>query len=568
MRNQGNRKNPIRCAVYTRKSSEEGLEQDFNSLDAQREACEAYITSQKHEGWMIVSERYDDGGLSGATMERPALKRLLADITADKIDSVIVYKVDRLSRSLSDFVRMIEIFDTGKVSFVSVTQQFNTTTSMGRLTLNMLLSFAQFEREVTGERIRDKIAASKKKGMWMGGLPPLGYDVRDRKLVINPAEADTVCHIYRRYLQLGSVRLLKEDLTRDGLVSKLRVTQHGRKSGGRPFARGALYLMLSNPLYQGKIVHKNQCYPGRHEPILCADLWHDVQTLLTTNRVKRRSRIPAGNPALLAGLLFDEDGERMTPVHTRKKGRAYRYYVSGTLLTGAGKKGRRLPAGDIEGLPVRYLLQLLREPETLYQMTEPYVRTLPERKSLMVAASQLAAGWPRSGSAVKRRILRRLIARMDIGPGSVALQIRPQQLPVILGAEHTPVPCSEPSDLLTIRIPAKLKRAGLEMKFAIEGDHALAGRHPDPHLQRLIGKAHVFRAIFLRGGQSIAGMAGEAGVSSSYFTRILRLSFLAPDFTRAILAGRQPVQLTARRLKSCSVIPVSWDEQKSLFAWT
>src|SRR5215475_1061570 len=243
------RKAQIRCAIYTRKSSEEGLEQDFNSLDAQRESCEAFIRSQKHEGWVCLSEMYDDGGISGATMERPALKRLLADIEADRIDAIVVYKVDRLTRSLGDFAKIVEVFDRQAVSFVSVTQQFNTTTSMGRLTLNMLLSFAQFEREVTGERIRDKIAASKKKGMWMGGMVPLGYDVRERTLVVNETEAQTVRHIYRRYAELGSVRLLKRELDADGIVSKRRQSPDGRRCGGKPSARGALYLMLQNRIY-------------------------------------------------------------------------------------------------------------------------------------------------------------------------------------------------------------------------------------------------------------------------------------------------------------------------------
>jgi site-specific DNA recombinase len=255
MRSRGNGKTATRCAIYTRKSSEEGLEQDFNSLDAQREACEAFILSQKHEGWTALPEMYDDGGISGATMERPALKRLLADIEAGRIDTVVVYKVDRLTRSLGDFAKIVEVFDTRGSSFVSVTQQFNTTTSMGRLTLNMLLSFAQFEREVTGERIRDKIAASKKKGMWMGGLPALGYDVDDRKLVVNQTEAETVRHIYRRYAELGSVRALKDELDQDGIVSKLRVDRYGRQTGGKSLARGALYLMLQNRIYRGEIVH-------------------------------------------------------------------------------------------------------------------------------------------------------------------------------------------------------------------------------------------------------------------------------------------------------------------------
>ena len=261
-----------RCAIYTRKSSEEGLEQEFNSLDAQREACEAYIKSQRHEGWTTLATMYDDGGISGGTLERPSLKRLLADIEAKKIDTVVVYKVDRLTRSLSDFAKIVDVFDAQGVSFVSITQQFNTTTSMGRLTLNMLLSFAQFEREVTGERIRDKIAASKKKGMWMGGNPPLGYDVNDRKLIVNEAEAERVRHIFRRYAALGSVRLLGHELQRDGIVSKTRRSATGEPRGAKPLARGALYLMLQNRIYRGEIVHRESSYPGVHAAIIDEEL--------------------------------------------------------------------------------------------------------------------------------------------------------------------------------------------------------------------------------------------------------------------------------------------------------
>src|SRR5215475_13963410 len=258
----------FRCAIYTRKSSDEGLEQEFNSLDAQREACVAFIISQRHAGWVALPDMYDDGGLSGGTMERPALQRLLADIRAGKVQIIVVYKVDRLTRSLADFAKIVDVLDAHDASFVSVTQQFNTTTSMGRLTLNMLLSFAQFEREIAGERIRDKIAASKAKGMWMGGNVPLGYDVKDRKLIVNEAEAATVRHIYRRYAALGSVLALKEELDRDGVVSKARVDKYGRRLGGKPLARGALYLMLQNRIYHGEIVHKNNSYPGEHAPII------------------------------------------------------------------------------------------------------------------------------------------------------------------------------------------------------------------------------------------------------------------------------------------------------------
>ena len=293
----------VRCAVYTRKSSDEGLEQEFNSLHAQREACEAFIRSQKHEGWICLPESYDDGGISGATMGRPALQRLLDDLRGGKVDVVVVYKVDRLTRSLADFAKIVEILDRHTASFVSVTQQFNTTSSMGRLTLNVLLSFAQFEREVTGERIRDKIAASKRRGMWMGGTPPLGYDAKDRKLVVNESEAKTVRHIFRRYLELASVRLLKQELDAHGIVSKSHVSLEGRQWGGRPLARGALYLLLQNRLYIGEIVHRDNHYPGDHAPIIEQNLWVRAQALLTANAVDRRHGGGSKNPSLLAGLL-------------------------------------------------------------------------------------------------------------------------------------------------------------------------------------------------------------------------------------------------------------------------
>ncbi len=327
----------LRCAVYTRKSSEEGLEQEFNSLDAQREACEAYVASQKHEGWTALPTLYDDGAYSGGTMDRPALQRLLDDVRAGKIDVVVVYKVDRLTRSLADFAKIVEVFDAQGVSFVSVTQAFNTTTSMGRLTLNVLLSFAQFEREVTGERIRDKIAASKKKGMWMGGQPSLGYDVKERKLVVNEAEAATVRHIFRRYLELGSVRALRDDLAATGVVSKLRKAADRSPYGGQKFSRGALYLMLQNRIYRNEIVHKGKAFPGEHAAIVDEELWRRVQSHLEENRMERREGANASEPSLLTGILFDAQGEPMTPTHAVKKGVRYRYYArsSPTTIQGA-----------------------------------------------------------------------------------------------------------------------------------------------------------------------------------------------------------------------------------------
>ena len=333
----------FRCAIYTRKSSEHGLEQDFNSLDAQREAAEAYIKSQAHEGWRLIKTHYDDGGLSGGTLERPALQSLLADIEARKIDIVVVYKVDRLTRSLADFAKLVELFEGHGVSFVSVTQQFNTTTSMGRLTLNVLLSFAQFEREIAGERIRDKFAASRRKGMWMGGTIPLGYDVQDRKLIVNKAEAETVRLIFARYLALGCVSSLQADLDRKGVRSKQRILTSGRVLGGSSFGRGALYHLLQNRIYRGEVVHKGTAYPGEHEAIVDEELWNAVQAKLSGNRTRRRqARIESG--AILGGLIFDDRGNRMSPTYTVRRGTATGIISVRRYCTGNAKALDRVSA--------------------------------------------------------------------------------------------------------------------------------------------------------------------------------------------------------------------------------
>src|SRR5690242_2470736 len=332
-----------RCAIYTRKSSEEGLEQEFNSLAAQREACEAFIRSQQHEGWGLAKTRYDDGGFSGGNLERPALQQLIADTRAGRIDIVVVYKVDRLTRSLADFARLVELFDAEAVSFVSVTQQFNTTSSMGRLTLNVLLSFAQFEREVTGERIRDKIAASKKKGMWMGGNIPLGYDANERSLVINPAEAETVRRIFALYRELGCVRRVKEEADRLGLRTKSSTTANGIQRGGKPFSRGHLYTLLSNPIYAGLIAHKGQLHPGQQPALIDDASWSIVRDQLAANTRDHRHRAKSAEPSLLAGLRVDARGDRRTPSHAIKRGRRYRYYYLGNKMLQAPARRRVAP---------------------------------------------------------------------------------------------------------------------------------------------------------------------------------------------------------------------------------
>jgi DNA invertase Pin-like site-specific DNA recombinase len=423
----------VRCAVYTRKSSEEGLEQEFNSLDAQRAAGEAYIASQSHEGWLLVPDRYDDGGISGATLERPALKRLLADVEADRIDCVVVYKVDRLSRSLTDFAKLVDIFEQHGVSFVSVTQHFCTTTSMGRLTLNILLSFAQFERELAGERIRDKFAASRRKGIFMGGHPPLGYDVRDRKLVVNPAEAELVRLIFRRFLDLSSALLLIRQLNAQGHRTKSWTTQAGTFREGRPFDKGTLYKILRNRTYLGEAVHKGTSYPGEHEPIVDRATWERVHEVLALNARRRANVARARTPAPLRGLMrCTHCGSAMTPTHTRRRGRLYRYYI----CLGASRRGhdtcpvRSIAAIEVEGLLVGQVRRLLASPEVVARTIAAVRRedgaaedAVLEEGDIIEALGALEPVWDELYPAEQARIMRLLIERIGVAPDGIAVTL-------------------------------------------------------------------------------------------------------------------------------------------------
>ncbi len=411
-----------RCVVYTRKSHEEGLEQEYNSLEAQRDAGQAYIASQRHEGWIPLGDRYDDGGYSGGNMERPALRRLLADIKAKRIDVVVVYKIDRLSRALADFARMVDLFDTHGVTFVSVTQQFNTTTSMGRLTLNILLSFAQFEREVTGERIRDKIAASKAKGMWMGGIPPLGYDVRERKLVVNEDEAVLVRQIFTRFAEHGSAVKLVRELRIEGHTTKSWVTQDGRVRTGRPIDKQTIYKLIRNRAYLGEIVHKGNAYPGQHEPIIDPIIWNRVQGILEGRKQGLRPPSESGkSPSLLVGLLYSAEGARMLPTFTRKPGgKLYRYYISYLdKRRGAGSsRTRALPAAEIEAVVLDQVKQALAAPEVAISVLKsareaPAAEPLDEAQ-VVVALRQLDVIWGELFPAEQHRILRLLIERVEL----------------------------------------------------------------------------------------------------------------------------------------------------------
>jgi DNA invertase Pin-like site-specific DNA recombinase len=505
-----------RCAIYTRKSSEEGLEQGFNSLDAQREACAAYITSQKAEGWKGLSGLYDDGGFSGGSMERPALRRLMADIAAGRIDVVVVYKIDRLTRSLADFARMVELFERHEVSFVSVTQAFSTTTSMGRLTLNVLLSFAQFEREVTGERIRDKIAASKKKGLWMGGMVPLGYDLPDpgsRVLAINEAEADLVRMICTRYLALGSVHALERELAGDGIRTKITKLADGRTRGGVAFSRGALFHLLRNRLYLGQIPHKGQSYPGQHEAIIAADMFAKVQEKLDAqSRRAPGSARPGIATSPLTGRIEDAEGNAMSPTFSYGKGgKLYRYYVSAALQQG-GKRAAHDPH------PRRVPAQLIEERlEKALQGASP-----------ASAASTLDA-----------------IARVRVLADRLIVTLKPE------ADDSKDIPLRR----LTIPLPLASAAGRTQIARGSQG-----GPRHDPVLIRALKKSHAKLEPDVTGKPVL-----HSAPDHMRERRIQRLAFLAPELQKAILEGRQPPGLTLAHLLD-SDIPLTWPEQKKLFA--
>lgn len=495
----------VRCAIYTRKSSDEGLDQSFNSLDAQREACEAYIKSQKHEGWKVLPARYDDGGASGGNMDRDALQRLLSEIDNGRVDMVVVYKIDRLTRSLADFAKLVDRLDAAGASFVSVTQQFNTSTSMGRLTLNVLLSFAQFEREVTAERIRDKIAASKKKGLWMGGLVPLGYDKRDDGLVINQAEAQTVRSLFQTYVQLGNVRQLKQHADDLGYRTKTRTLTSGRVVEGKSFTRGRLYHLLSNPIYRGKIRHKTELYDGVHEAIVDEELWSEVQTRLSQNRVARKSRCNVRNPSPLAGRVFDASGEPLTPGHSNKKGQRYRYYVS-------RDRKIRLPATELES-GVACALAMDRDLALLLQQI---------------------------GQAETNHI--ELVQRVTVRDGELDIAVGVGDMSMTVSSEFT------------------TRKRGIENKLVLNSGTA---RAPDAALIKRILRAMSWLDQ-IKLGKSVSEIADADEVTTEYIIHNLDLSYLSPRILKTIAAGKQRPDVSAYQL-SKSRIPIDWNDQTELF---
>jgi DNA invertase Pin-like site-specific DNA recombinase len=546
---------PVRCAIYTRKSTEEGLEQDFNSLDAQREACEAYIQSQRGLGWVVCRKRYDDGGLSGGTMDRPALKALLSDIEKGKVDLVIVYKVDRLTRSLMDFAKIIETFDTRSVSFVSVTQQFNTANSMGRLTLNVLLSFAQFEREVTAERIRDKISASKKKGMWMGGLPPLGYDAVKKKLVINEDEASVVRALYDIYLELRSVRKLKSEADRRGYVTKHRRSRD-KLTGGKPFTRGHLYQLLHNPIYVGQIPHKGNTYPGLHEGVVERRTWDTAQKILDEQAPARRSPSNTKQICLLTGLLFDETGDRLSPSYCRKGKRRYRYYISKHLVHGDDKSGGwRIPASALEEAVLLGLCRFLQDGRQVADALYGIEATPTQIQASVRAARKFAKVIEQARLDEIVEPVRKIIEGVTIAPSRIRLKISRSGLAQCVGNV-----CAGEDHPMVLDLPISIRRRGFESKIILPGT-SMATFHDRGLINLIADVCRWFEWIVSGEVATVREISREVKIDEGDVSRFLPLAFLAPDIVEAILDGKQPPELTAEKLKRLRSMPKSWEEQ-------
>ncbi|MDX2142025.1 MAG: recombinase family protein [Rhodospirillaceae bacterium] len=558
-------KKVMKCAVYTRKSTEEGLEQQFNTLDAQREACEAFILSQKHEGWVALPTAYDDGGFSGGNMDRPGLVQLMADIRDHKVDVVVVYKVDRLTRSLSDFAKIVETFDEQGVSFVSVTQQFNTTNSMGRLTLNVLLSFAQFEREVSAERVRDKIAASRKKGMWMGGSVALGYDVKDKRYVINPEEAKTVRRIFDLYLELRSVRTLQTELKLRGLRTKRRLSK-GKDAGGVVFTRGHIYYVLNNRSYLGEAVHKGKSYPGAHEPIISTYQWNLVQQALAENEVDKEMGRNAKEPSLLGGLIYDDRDNRLTATHSVKRGVRYRYYVAQPLLQDQPDKVgviKRLPAAEIEGLVSTQIGQLLENPKRLIAELETQATLAGERAAIVTAAKELHSKWASMSKSDAHEFIRQMVVQVVVGGDNVKLTLNRARLRTALKLSGSID--ADQGHPIEIKVNAALKRSGREKRLLI-GEFSYDPRIAKPNhaMIETLKRAHRWNAEFIA-GRSTADMGLEAKVDRKFVQSVIPIAFLAPDITIAILQGRQPPSLTVKQLRK--YVPIDWAQQRNAFGF-
>ena len=549
----------LRCAIYTRKSTEEGLDMAFNSLDAQREACEAYVKSQKAEGWVLLPDAYDDGGFSGGTLERPGLARLLAEVRSGKVDVIVVYKVDRLTRALSDFARIVDVLDAAGASFVSVTQAFNTTTSMGRLTLNVLLSFAQFEREVIAERVRDKVAQSKARGIWMGGNVPLGYEVCDRKLLPKEAEVAIVMHIFRSYLELPSVRSLKAALDEQGVRTKIQLGKAGQR-GGIPFSRGALYWLLSNPIYIGKLRHKEKLHEGQHDGVVPPELWAAVQAKLAASAAERGNATTGGGTTLLTGMIRDSADRPMSPSFTVKQGRRYHYYVS-SISKDIDRGQRGIPAAPIARVAARSLDAAIRESIRKLLLDELRLAehcsdadTATMRKRLATAAELALQVGPNSAGGA-RSLLERLNFFLTIHAGRVEASVARAALLAALDSQAPAQVVGDERIPLTIDTNITRHKRGARLVIASSSP---AQKSADPQLLALLAKAHQARGDLF---------AETTPPGNRHAERLARLAYLAPDITAAILDGTQPTTLTSRRLLKVPGLPLAWADQRKLLGF-
>ncbi|MEQ1499249.1 MAG: recombinase family protein [Novosphingobium sp.] len=539
---------PLRCAVYTRKSTEDGLEQEFNSLDAQREACEAYILSQRHEGWTFVPGSYDDGGFSGGNMERPGLKALMAMIDEGQIDVIVVYKVDRLTRSLADFAKIVERLDAKQASFVSVTQAFNTTTSMGRLTLNVLLSFAQFEREVTGERIRDKIAASKKKGIWMGGPVPLGYQVIERKLVPVPEEAVRIRAIMRRYLEIRTAPALIEALRAEGVVTKIQQRASGPHRGGVPFARGSLFHLLKNPVYRGKIVHKGKAYDGEHEAIVDEDLWERVQLQLAAKAPPRKRPKNDRNQALLGGIITDPEGRPVVPTYATKGTRRYSFYETRKDLARPGDPpATRFQQGALDRHLISCITELLADEHDLRHLADV---TDANQLRIIFDQARRFLEWLNQPFETHRAI-RSIVQSVKICRDDIEVMIEPSAFGVAMHANWTQ------------NFPRPERRPFREAKLRI--DAASPNRASDQQLTQLLCDAFEVQGLVLASPQlSLNQIAKGAGRCRKQLAKLFNVSWLSPRIVEAIFDGTQPRAINRTRLLTTQ-LPIGWEEQEALF---
>ncbi|WP_114226775.1 MULTISPECIES: recombinase family protein [Sphingomonas] len=516
----------VRCAIYTRKSSDEGLEQEFNSLDAQYDSCKAYILSQKHEGWSATRERYDDGGFSGGSMERPGLKALLADIESGKVDVVVIYKIDRLTRSLADFARIIEVMEKHGASFVSVTQSFSTKTSMGRLTLHVLLSFAQFEREVGAERVRDKIAASKAKGMWMGGTVPLGYDAIDRKLVVNDAEAATVRAIFTAFAEIGSVQETERWSCKQGLTTKVR-QRAGKQIGGTPFHYGALRCLLSNRTYVGEVEHKGKSYAGQHTGIIEPEVFDRVQTILSSRSTPAMRLPKLVSASLLQGIIFDQHGRSMGPTHTRRNGQRFRYYVTrANSITEGSAAAYRITADPLE----RHCIALL----TAHLAS----------KVTTIEALEAARPTESANPAAQRSFIQQHVQKIIVGDAQLTIELADG---IILHRQMERVRHGNDATLVIGELTTSDSPAGNQQLIVLLQDAARA------------------QALALAKPQlTLAELATKFGRSTERFKRLIRLSYLSPKIVTLILTGDQRSQLSSKTLQKVDGLPLCWSQQETL----